>query len=977
MPIKQRITNIKQSENDEREYRVIKLENELSALLVRDTGTNKSSAALAAHVGSFRDPADYQGLAHFCEHMLFMGSKKYPDQGGYREYVVDNGGSTNAYTAENLTNYFFDCKAEAFYQGLDRFAQFYISPLFKDECVGKEVKAVNSEYEMNLNSDMWRNYMLVRSLSDEGTLNKKFSIGNLETLSKDGTVARLKTFHKKYYSANTMALIVHGPQELDELEAKVDEIFSPIENQNLAYANYENEPFPFKKASLKKLIKTVPVKDEEKLVIDYQLPAYYKQRHQKPYKYYSHLIGHEGEGSILNFLQKEGLATALTSYGDVKEDYFCQFTISITLTKKGIKDWKKVVEVVGAYVQMLKNEGPQEWVYQECKDIAELGFRFPVKEAGDNMCMNYAPDLLEAAQGKEDLTNFLYDRKAYAGFNEEVIKEIGEKLGLDNAFIILSSKDFEGECDKKEYYFSTPYSLQDIPGDVVTKFETPDLAKWAREGNQVHMPPKNTLIPTNFEILPEPETKDDHPARLRKTAESEVWHHQDIKFKLPKVNMGLQIYTRNTESEIWYTDPKHVMLKYLWIEVFNAFRNSTNYLAEVAECDFDVDATEPYISVSGECYSQSLGPFLNLLQDSMVKFKGFDDEQQFNNIKQKEIQAKKNQLKAFPFRRAFRMFYRLVTSHRLSISEEIAALEAITFQDFVEFNKTMFSRTRFQWLVEGNVSSEETLAIVDNFETRFKEIYAHETLGVAEVNQLRVVNIDANQKYVVEKNIIVPDEKNICYFEAYQAGQGFDKYYGYAKFIGNYLKAKYFEELRSNQQLGYATFALTRTIRGVYFLVFCIQSDVKGCDYIRIKTREFLDQTKKDLEEMTEEKFDEIRAGCVAEIVEPPKKLEVKFDDDMDEIKQHTYAFNRKEKQEKELKALTKQAILDFFNKIFFDEPRVLELFQYNLEGRDEAVKVREKRVSEEENLTYCDSDRSFKALQGLFVDKFGIIPEA
>jgi len=61
---------------DDRQYRVIKLENELEVLLVQDADTDKASAAMDVNVGNFSDPPDIPGLAHCVEHMLFMGTKK-------------------------------------------------------------------------------------------------------------------------------------------------------------------------------------------------------------------------------------------------------------------------------------------------------------------------------------------------------------------------------------------------------------------------------------------------------------------------------------------------------------------------------------------------------------------------------------------------------------------------------------------------------------------------------------------------------------------------------------------------------------------------------------------------------------------------------------------------------------------------------------------------------------------------------------
>ena len=58
---------------DERIYRVIELPNKLEVLLCSDAVTEKSSAAMDVHVGHFSDPEQVAGLAHFCEHMLFLG----------------------------------------------------------------------------------------------------------------------------------------------------------------------------------------------------------------------------------------------------------------------------------------------------------------------------------------------------------------------------------------------------------------------------------------------------------------------------------------------------------------------------------------------------------------------------------------------------------------------------------------------------------------------------------------------------------------------------------------------------------------------------------------------------------------------------------------------------------------------------------------------------------------------------------------
>ena len=165
------------------EYRKLVLENDLKIILISDEKYNKSSASMNVVVGSLSDPEESQGLAHFLEHMLFLGTEKYPDVEDYGSYLKSNGGYSNAYTAEDHTNYHFEVYHDAFEGALDRFSQFFISPLFKQEYTEREMNAVNSEYQKNLQQDYWRMRQVKRNLYNPNHPANHFEIGTLETLT--------------------------------------------------------------------------------------------------------------------------------------------------------------------------------------------------------------------------------------------------------------------------------------------------------------------------------------------------------------------------------------------------------------------------------------------------------------------------------------------------------------------------------------------------------------------------------------------------------------------------------------------------------------------------------------------------------------------------------------------------------------------------------------------------------------------------
>ena len=187
---------------DHRTYQVLYLEDKLRVLLISDPNTSISAAAMDVAVGSFSDPPEVQGLAHFCEHMLFLGTQKYPKKDDYSNFLSTHGGNDNAFTSTQETNYYFSVQADYLEQALDRFAQFFISPLFTPGAVKKESHAVNAEHEKNLQSDGWRLWQLLKHVSNPSHPFSRFATGNLETLNNPDILTYLHNYYTSHYSAN-------------------------------------------------------------------------------------------------------------------------------------------------------------------------------------------------------------------------------------------------------------------------------------------------------------------------------------------------------------------------------------------------------------------------------------------------------------------------------------------------------------------------------------------------------------------------------------------------------------------------------------------------------------------------------------------------------------------------------------------------------------------------------------------------------
>jgi insulysin len=134
-------------------------------------------------MGHYGDPNNAPGLAHFLEHMLFLGTKKYPKEDAYDSYLSTYGGSANAYTDNENTNFFFDVHATHLEGALDRFSQFFIAPLLSESATGREMKAVDAEHSKNKQNDEWRESQLMQGFAYPDHPMHKFGTGNLKTLS--------------------------------------------------------------------------------------------------------------------------------------------------------------------------------------------------------------------------------------------------------------------------------------------------------------------------------------------------------------------------------------------------------------------------------------------------------------------------------------------------------------------------------------------------------------------------------------------------------------------------------------------------------------------------------------------------------------------------------------------------------------------------------------------------------------------------
>ncbi|XP_026967851.1 insulin-degrading enzyme isoform X7 [Sagmatias obliquidens] len=710
-PAIKRVGNhIIKSPEDKREYRGLELANGIKVLLISDPTTDKSSAALDVHIGSLSDPANIAGLSHFCEHMLFLGTKKYPKENEYSQFLSEHAGSSNAFTSGEHTNYYFDVSHEHLEGALDRFAQFFLCPLFDESCKDREVNAVDSEHEKNVMNDAWRLFQLEKATGNPKHPFSKFGTGNKYTLetrpNQEGIDVRqeLLKFHSTYYSSNLMAICVLGRESLDDLTDLVVKLFSEVENKNVPLPEFPEHPF--QEEHLKQLYKIVPIKDIRNLYVTFPIPDLQKYYKSNPGHYLGHLIGHEGPGSLLSELKSKGWVNTLV--GGQKEGArgFMFFIINVDLTEEGLLHVEDIILHMFQYIQKLRAEGPQEWVFQECKDLNAVAFRFKDKERPRGYTSKIA-GILHYYPLEEVLTaEYLLEE-----FRPDLIEMVLDKLRPENVRVAIVSKSFEGKTDCTEEWYGTQYKQEAIPDEVIKKWQNADL------NGKFKLPTKNEFIPTNFEILSLEKEATPYPSLIKDTAMSKLWFKQDDKFFLPKACLNFEFF-----SPFAYVDPLHCNMAYLYLELLKDSLNEYAYAAELAGLSYDLQNTiyGMYLSVKG--YNDKQPILLKKIIEKMATFE--IDEKRFEIIKEAYMRSLNNFRAEQPHQHAMYYLRLLMTEVAWTKDELKEALDDVTLPRLKAFIPQLLSRLHIEALLHGNIAKQAALGIMQMVEDTLIE-HAH------------------------------------------------------------------------------------------------------------------------------------------------------------------------------------------------------------------------------------------------------------
>uniref|UniRef100_A0A672JBN4 Nardilysin a (N-arginine dibasic convertase) n=1 Tax=Salarias fasciatus TaxID=181472 RepID=A0A672JBN4_SALFA len=844
--------------------------------------------ALCVGVGSFSDPGDLPGLAHFLEHMVFMGSEKYPSENGFDAFLKKHGGSDNASTDCERTIFQFDVQRKNFKEALDRWAQFFICPLMIRDAIDREVEAVDSEYQLAKPSDSHRKEMLFGSLAKPGHPMGKFCWGNAQTLKQEpkkqkiNVYKRLRAFWKKHYSAHYMTLAVQSKEKLDTLEEWVREIFSKVPNNGLPKPDFSDMLDPFDTPAFCKLYRVVPVRKVHALNITWALPPQEKYYRVKPLHYISWLIGHEGTGSILSLLRKKCWALAL--FGGNSETGFDQnttysiFSISITLTDEGFQNFYQVTQLVFQYLKMLQTLGPQQRIYEEIQRIEANEFHY--QEQIDPI--EYVEDICENMQlfPKED---FLTGDQLMFEFSPEVSSSvISAALSLltpEKANLMLLSPEHEGQCPLREKWFGTQYSMEDIPPEWMERW-TGDL----QLNNDLHLPAENKFIATDFTLKPSDCPDTDFPVRIADSDRGCLWYKKDNKFKIPK---GWILLTP-------FCPP--VVLFDLLVNILGHNLAEPAYEAEVAQLEYKLVAAEHGLFIKVKGFNHKLPLLFHLIIDHLADFSASPGV--FSMFAEQLKKTYFNILiKPDKLSKDVRL---LILEHsRWSMVEKYQALTAgPTMEELMEFSRRFRAELYAEGLVQGNFNSALQFSkLSEEVPVMFRVVELPPKHHICKVKSLN--KGDANSEVTVY----------------YQSGPKALREHTLMELLVMHMDEPCFDFLRTKETLGYHVYPTCRNTSGVLGFSVTVETQATkfNTELVELKIEEFLASFGEKLNALTEEAFTTQVTALVKLKECEDTHLGEEVDRNWAEVATQQYVFDRLNREIEALKQMTKAELISWF----------------------------------------------------------------
>lgn len=718
----------------------------------------------------------------------------------------------------------------------------------------------------------------------------KFATGNkftLETNAKaQGIDIREKLFeyYKQFYSANIMTLSVIGNQDVKTLEKWVRQRFADVPNRNAVAPNYawwgKIAPYPSQKAAV--ALEIVPIGQLRSVSVSWPIWVRSPQERAamltaKPDVVVSHLLGHEGVGSLWSYLIKKGWGNEVQAAVGNEVSDMLMFDVSVDLTEEGFKHRYDVVKAIFAYIDLLKSRPIPSYIYSELEQLSYIGFNFAEKSEASS----FASSLVENMQLFPTPKDYLVGPRLFNAPDPAQVGKLVDQLTPAAAMLKVISSDFEGKTKLKAKYYATNYN--NITLERQTKeWERTSIGQYP----ELSLPPPNELIPTNFDLIVPPaqseaaaiKALDIPPKIIRSDDRWTLWHKIDNSFKQPKAYVVLTLAVPQSLYDVDFV-VNTKLFTYSFMDSINEYL----YDARLAGLGFQLDFTSKGVQIVLSGYNDKLALFAERVCTALKTYE--PDEPTYQRMRDLLLREYNSWTAQQPYFHA--SYFSALATETLNypIPEMKAALARVSRASLKDFLTVSLGRSYGTAIAIGNLDEKaaiELTAIVEKSfpfaplkrsERAIRQIVELPATGtLAEValsgdsstyDGLRISRQEPNQ-----------NDENSAVSVYYQMESPLPERYVLLELLADIIEQPFFNSLRTQQQLGYIVFCGVRNRERARYLTFTVQSSLIGGSEITDRILDFVrTNVLSALEKLPEEELAQFKQGIAAKKLEPDQRL--------------------------------------------------------------------------------------------------------
>ena len=177
----------------------------------------------------------------------------------------------------------------------------------------------------------------------------------------------------------------------------------------------------------------------------------------------------------------------------------------------------------------------------------------------------------------------------------------------------------------------------------------------------------------------------------------------------------------------------------------------------------------------------------------------------------------------------------------------------ITIDEVILCKNSLFTKSKIKWLIQGNITKEATLELVNEIHKIFEIDINEEKKGKFIIS--RPVKLTKNYNFIFRAKSPNKEEKNSSIISLYQCGFINDTEIQYLKIVNSFLKEKFYDQLRTKESLGYIVTLLVTESAGSYCLLGLVQSGTKIPEFCSERIRKFIKESYQLVKEINEEEF--------------------------------------------------------------------------------------------------------------------------